>query len=121
MGATPPERHKKMAAVMVPEAAQQRSEHRASAKVIRANAGLNPALRTTAVAELGAAARRLRQSNRWNESAPLKTNRPVAPVAPIRVVAGEIDRAAVNESVQAAATKRVHPAGANLPKRLRLV
>jgi len=106
-----------MAAVMVPQAAQQRSEHRASAKVIRANAGINPALRTTAVAELGAAARRLRQSNRWIEAAPLKTNRPVAPVAPVRVVTGEIDRAAV----QAAATKRVHPAGANLPKRLRLV
>lgn len=106
-----------MAATMVPEAVQHRSEQRFAAKVIRANAGVEgSAVRTTAVAEIGAAARRLRASNRWNETSSLRTHRPVAPVAPV-LVRGEQSPA----DAQAAATKRVHPAGANLPKRIRLV
>ena len=107
-----------MGATMVPEAVQHRSEQRFAAKVIRANAGVaGTAVRTTAVAEIGAAARRLRASNRWNETSSLRTHRPVAPVAPIRVVRAEQRPS----DAQVAATKRVHPAGGGLPQRLRLV
>ncbi len=95
--------------------AADRLEHRGAARDLRANAGLEQGGTHAAVAEIGAAARRLRQSNRWVD-APLRVDpQPAVPVRPVLV------RVAGGEGADPA--RAAHPAGAArvLPRRLRLV